>query len=196
MRVKVCGITRTEDALAAVAAGADALGFVFYEPSPRNVTVEQAKAIVAALPPFVERVGLFVNCDAEMVNRTCKEANLSLAQIHFDASPDFYDALDVKHVKVVRARAPEDLDWYADEYRLVDAFVEEYGGQGKRIPLEWFEGRDCSRIVLAGGLNPGNVGSVLSYGFYGVDASSGLEASKGVKDHKKVEGFVRKAKGL
>ena len=196
MRVKICGITNLADALQAVAAGADALGFVFYPPSPRAVTPEETARIVAALPPFVERVGLFVNTPPQTVNQICQQAHLSLAQIHFDVDAAYLDALEVKSLPVIRARAPEDLDRFADRYRLIDAYVEGYGGEGKRLALEWFAGRDNRRVILAGGLTPDNVHQTLPYGFYGVDVSSGVEAEPGRKDPDKVEAFVRHAQGL
>lgn len=191
MRVKICGITNLEDALDAIAAGADALGFVFYEKSPRYIRPETAKEIISELPPFVERVGLFVNCDAAFVNEIMTTCQLSLAQIHFDADSKFFDALTIKYIKVVRAECKEDLDLYADEYRLVDAFVKSYGGEGKRIDPAWFEGLDCSKMILAGGLNAQNVGDMLKFGFYGVDVSSGVEKTKGKKDRMKVYNFIK-----
>ncbi len=191
MRVKICGITNLEDALDAIAAGADALGFVFYEKSPRYIRPETAKEIISELPPFVERVGLFVNCDAAFVNEIMTTCQLSLAQIHFDADSKFFDALTIKYIKVVRAECKEDLDLYADEYRLVDAFVKSYGGEGKRIDPVWFEGLDCSKMILAGGLNAQNVGDMLKFGFYGVDVSSGVEKTKGKKDRMKVYNFIK-----
>ena len=194
MRVKICGITNIKDALAAVQAGADALGFVFYEKSPRFVEPKIAKEIVKNLPPFVERVGLFVNCDAEFVNRVCQQSLMSLAQIHFEADEVFYNKLEVKHIKVVRAKHKNDSLRYKDEFRLVDAFVENYGGEGKRVKLEWFEDVDCSKIILAGGLNAKNLEELKRFDFYGVDVSSGVEISKGTKDADKMKEFIRVAK--
>jgi len=189
-RVKICGITNLEDALDSIEAGADALGFVFYEKSPRYVEPKIVKEIIDKLPPFVERVGLFVNCEAPFVNSVMHECNLSLAQIHFEASEEFYHALDVKYIKVVRAKSRDDII-KSDDYRLVDAFVEGYGGEGKRIDPTWFEGVDCSKIVLAGGLNEENVVDMLKYGFYGVDVSSSVESLKGKKDRIKVSNFIK-----
>ena len=196
MRVKICGITNLEDALHAVACGADALGFVFYEKSPRYISPEDAADIIAQLPPFVERVGLFVNETAEDVNRIALQSGISLAQIHFEVDEAYLDALRIKSIPVVRARSAEDIETFSDRYRLIDAFCEAYGGSGKRLNLEWFEGVECSNIILAGGLNPENVGEVKPYGFYGVDVSSGTEAQKGKKDPDKVERFIRNAKSI
>jgi len=196
LRVKICGITNLEDALIAIEAGADALGFVFYEKSPRFIEPKKAKEIIEKLPPFIERVGLFVNVDADFVNRVCFDTNISLAQIHFEADSEFYKNLKVKHIKVVRVKSKEDILKYESEYRLVDAYVQEYGGSGKRVNLDWFKDVDCSKIILAGGLNSQNIDSVKGYGFYGVDVSSGVEAKKGKKDFKKVYEFVKKAKTI
>ena len=192
-RVKICGITNLEDALVAIEAGADALGFVFYEKSPRFVTPVVVKEIVDKLPPFIERVGLFVNCEADVVNQTMRDCNLSLAQIHFDASDEFYNALEVKYIKVIRAKSKEDI-LNSSNYRLVDAFVESYGGEGKRVNPSWFEGVDCSKIILAGGLDVGNVAKMSEFGFYGVDVSSSVEETKGKKDRIKVSNFIKEVK--
>jgi len=196
LRVKICGITSYEDAIVAIDAGADALGFVFYEKSPRNVSLSQAKAIIKKLPPFVEKVALFVNESPQTINFTCKEVRATLAQIHFEADEAFYNALEVPFIKVVRAAKKEDLSLYDDEYRLVDAYCESYGGSGKRLNLEWFDEVDCSKIILAGGLSPQNISEVKRYGFYGVDVSSGVELSKGKKDPTKVMDFIQNAKSL
>lgn len=194
MRVKICGITNLEDALVAIDAGADALGFVFYPQSPRYISPEAAKEVISQLPPFVEKVGLFVNETADTIRSVCLETGCTLAQIHFDVDETFYEQLGFPALRVIRAKSAEDVARYASRYRLVDAYCEEYGGSGKRLNIEWFEGVDCSRIILAGGLDPENVAALRPYGFYGVDVSSGVEASKGKKEPGKVRSFIRKAK--
>ncbi len=194
MKAKICGLTNLEDALIACEVGADALGFVFYEKSPRAVTKEQVKSICKALPPFVKRVGLFVNVKPSFVDEVCDYCGLDLAQIHFEASDEFFESLKTPYIRVVRATCKEDIEKYSNEYILVDAFVESYGGEGKRVALEWFEGVDCSKIILAGGLTHENLVEIRPYGFYGVDVSSGVEASKGKKDKAKVEAFVKNSK--
>jgi len=196
MRVKICGITNLRDAMHAVECGADALGFVFYNQSPRYITPKDAKHIIDRLPPFVERVGLFVNEGSETIDTVCRYTGISLAQIHFDVDAASLDAVDTKTLPVVRARSPEDIHRFSDRYRLVDAYCEAYGGSGKRLNLEWFKGVDCSKIILAGGLTPDNVAEVKVYGFYGVDVSSGVESVKGKKDHTKVERFIAHAKSI
>lgn len=194
MRTKICGITSYEDAMTAIEAGADALGFVFYPPSPRYIAPEDAAKIISHLPPFIEKVALFVNEAAATINAQCKTAGATLAQIHFEASQELFDALEVPYLRVIRAQSPEDVSLHSDEYRLVDAYCEAYGGAGKRLNIEWFEGVDCSKIILAGGLDPDNVAELIPYGFYGADVSSGVEASKGVKDADKVRRFISQAR--
>ena len=194
MRVKICGITSYEDAMVAIEAGADALGFVFYEKSPRYISPLDAQAIIKRLPPFVEKVGLFVNVDAQIINSYIQESGCTLAQLHFEASDEVYEQLFVPYIKVIRAQNKEDILKYSDEYRLVDAYCEAYGGAGKRLNIEWFKSTDNSKIILAGGLDASNVASLKEYGFYGVDVSSGVEVSHGKKDASKVKAFINNAK--
>jgi len=196
LRVKICGITSYEDASVAIDAGADALGFVFYKQSPRYISIKDAKELIKKLPPFIEKVALFVNESADTINFTCKEVGATLAQIHFEAENKLYTALEVPYIKVIRASKPEDILKYKDEYRFVDAYCQEYGGSGKRLNLEWFDEVDCSKIIVAGGLTPENVAEVKKYGFYGVDVSSGVEKSKGKKDPLKVMEFIKNAQSL
>ena len=194
MRSKICGITSVKDAMIAIDAGADALGFVFYEKSPRYITPKEARTIIDQLPPFIEKVALFVNEDAATIDSICQESGSTLAQLHFEASDELYNSLKTPHIKVIRAKCKEDIEKYSDEYRLIDAYCEAYGGAGKRINIEWFDEVDCSKIILAGGLNSLNVASLKKYSFYGVDVSSGVELSHGVKDAKKVQEFINNAK--
>ncbi|MRJ02226.1 MAG: phosphoribosylanthranilate isomerase [Epsilonproteobacteria bacterium] len=194
VRVKICGITNLEDALIAVEAGADALGFVFYERSPRFIEPEEAARIVEELPPFVERVGLFVEKGVDEVEEIARLSGMSLLQLHWDLDPSFLEGLTLKALPVVRAQSPDDIGKFEGEYRLVDAYVEEFGGAGKRVALEWFDGVDTSKIILAGGLTPENVAEVVRYGFYGVDVSSGVEREPGKKDPEKVRSFIQRAK--
>ena len=195
MRVKICGITSYEDAMTAIEAGADALGFVFYPGSSRYIAPENAAGIIKRLPPFVEKVGLFVNEEAGAINAAAKLSGITLIQLHFDAPASLFDMLEHPFIRVIRAKTPEDVAAHADEYRLIDAYGDAYGGMGKRLNLEWFDGVDCSRIILAGGLTPDNVAECLPYGFYALDVSSGVEMAKGKKDPEKVRAFLAKAKG-
>ncbi len=196
MRVKICGITNLKDALHAVECGADALGFVFYSKSPRYITPSAAKRIIDQLPPFVERVGLFVNEGIETIDTVCRYSDISRAQIHFDVDEESLDAIGLQTLPVVRAKSPEDLLRFKDRYRLVDAYSEAYGGTGKRLNLEWFKDVDCSKIILAGGLTPENISQVKALGFYGLDVSSGVESVKGKKDPEKVKQFITNAKSI
>jgi len=196
MKVKICGITNVNDAMHAIESGADALGFVFYERSPRYLSPDDAKIIIDQLPPFVQKVGLFVNQSAKEIEQIAYASHITLAQIHFDVEEAFLDEIAFPTLPVIRANKPEDLQRFADRYRLVDAYCEAYGGSGKRLNLEWFMERDNSRIILAGGLSPDNLSELGGYGFYGVDVSSGTEASKGIKDPDKVERFITHAKSL
>ena len=191
MRVKICGITNITDALDAINAGADALGFVFYDKSPRYIEPQKAKEIIKQLPPFVQSVGLFVNDVPSKIDFICKLSGINSAQIHFEANEQFYKSLTTKHIKVVRVQKKEDLEIYKDEYRIVDAFVESYGGEGKRINLSWFDDIDCSKIILAGGLNSSNIQELKGYNFYSLDVSSGVEQSKGIKDKNKMDEFIK-----
>ncbi len=193
MRTKICGITSYKDAMLAINAGANALGFVFYEKSPRYISKEDAKKIITQLPPFVEKVALFVNEDALTINSTCKQIGATLAQLHFEATEELCKDLELPYIKVIRAKSADDIRQDEDEYRLIDAYCEAYGGAGKRINIEWFKDVDCSKIILAGGLNPQNVAALKEYGFYGVDVSSGVEKSHGVKDATKVKDFILNA---
>ena len=196
MRVKICGITNLKDALHAVECGADALGFVFYNKSPRYITPAAAKKIIDKLPPFVERVGLFVNEGVETIDTVCRYSDISRAQIHFEVDEESLDAIGLQTLPVVRAKCPEDLSKFKDRYHLVDAYSEAYGGTGKRLNLEWFNNIDCSKMILAGGLTPENVSQVKQLGFYGVDVSSGVESIKGKKNPEKVKQFILNAKSL
>ncbi|AXH15444.1 phosphoribosylanthranilate isomerase [Malaciobacter mytili] len=193
MRIKICGITNLEDALDAINAGADALGFVFYEKSPRYIEVKKAKEIVDKLPPFIQTVGLFVNESSKHINDICHLTNMQLAQIIDDEDNTEFDNLNIKYIEVIRANCKEDLEDLDENYYLVDAFVEGFGGAGKRVALEWFKDVDCSKLILAGGLTASNLKELKGYNFYGIDVSSGVEASKGKKDKEKMKEFVKAA---
>lgn len=193
MRIKICGITNLEDALNAIEAGADALGFVFYEKSPRYINPTEAKKIIDKLPPFVQSVGLFVNMYAAQIDFTARISGIDIAQIHFEADAKFYESLQTRHIEVIRVKEKSDLENLdSSKYYLVDAFVDSYGGEGKRIALEWFEKIDCSNLIIAGGLNAQNLHELKGLNFYGVDVSSGVEESKGKKSREKMTQFVNK----
>lgn len=196
--VKICGITRVEDALAAAHAGAHAVGMIFYAKSPRLVTTAAAAAIVQALPPFVMPVALFVDPSAADVQRVVREAAPQLLQFHGDEAPDFCRRFGVPYIKAVRMRAGVDLLQYTRQYPdakgfLLDAFVEgNHGGTGSAFDWGMIP-RDFPRpLILAGGLHPGNVGeAVRRVRPWAVDVSSGVESAKGIKDAAKVAAFIR-----
>lgn len=193
MRIKICGITNLQDALDAIDAGADALGFVFYEKSPRFVEPMQAKKIVEALPPFIQSVGLFVNESSKHINDICKIAKMNLAQIIDDDNITEVENLEYKHILVARIKTKEDLQNIQNEFILVDAFVEGFGGAGKRIDKTLFKNIDTSKMVIAGGLTSSNLKDLEEFNFYGFDVSSGVEASKGKKDKNKMIDFIKAA---
>ncbi len=191
MKIKICGITNLQDALDAVEAGADALGFVFYKKSPRYINPFIAKEIIKKLPPFMQIVGLFVNENSSFINQTCTDANIQLAQIIDDDNYTNFDSLNYRYIRVIRALKKEDIILNKSEYVLVDAFVESFGGAGKRVNLDWFENIDCSKIVLAGGLTKDNLNELKGLNFYAVDVSSAVEVSKGKKDKQKMINFIK-----
>jgi phosphoribosylanthranilate isomerase len=193
-KVKICGLTNLEDALFAANSGADALGFVFYKQSPRYVSPETVTQILKQLPPFVKTFGLFVNEAKGFIEDTIISTGLNAAQIHFDVSQTFLNDLKVPAIGVIRAKSSDDVHKFANAYKIIDSFCECYGGSGKRLNLEWFENVDCSKIILAGGLNPQNVAQACRLGFYGVDVSSGVESMPGKKDLTKVKQFIDNAK--
>ncbi|RXK01252.1 N-(5'-phosphoribosyl)anthranilate isomerase [Arcobacter sp. CECT 8986] len=196
MRVKICGITNLQDALDAIDAGVNALGFVFYEKSPRYIDPFEARQIVDLLPPFVQSVGLFVNESSKHINDICKVSNMQLAQIIDDENNTDFDNLNIKYIEVVRAKSKKDLEQLnKNSYYLIDAFVEEFGGAGKRVALEWFDNVDCSKFILAGGLTSANLKELKDYNFFAVDVSSGVEKSKGKKDKEKMKEFIKSANG-
>ncbi|MDR0665926.1 MAG: phosphoribosylanthranilate isomerase [Campylobacteraceae bacterium] len=194
MRVKICGITNYEDAMLCVKHGADAVGFIFYPKSPRFISVNNAKNISLKLPPLITKTGVFVNESAQIINAVCKEAKIDLAQIHFDADDDLLSKLEIPFIRVVRVKEREDVHKFASTYRIVDTFVQNYGGEGKSVDLSWFDGVDCSKIILAGGININALEKIKRFGFYGVDVNSGVELSYGKKDIQKTIDFIRSAK--
>ncbi|WP_454731906.1 MULTISPECIES: phosphoribosylanthranilate isomerase [Cupriavidus] len=215
-RVKICGLTREEDVRAAVDAGADAIGMVFYPGSPRCVDVARAAALAEAAGPFVSVVGLFVNADAEEIAHVAERVPLTLLQFHGDETPEACtlaaQRCRLPFLRAARVRAGLDLVEFANLHHdaaalLLDAFVEGYGGGGHvfdwtLIPPAWLPpvhnptASAAPRIVLSGGLNAQNVaGAIERVRPYAVDVSSGVEAAKGVKDHARIAAFVRAVRG-
>lgn len=187
--------------MTAVEAGADALGFVFYDKSPRCIAPENAAEIIRALPPFVTVVGLFVNADIEMLNSTAERCGLDLVQLHGDETPEFCSMVNRRVIKVFRVKDGQSLDPIKDYHvagYLLDAYSPQvYGGSG--LTFNWDIARDAKKfgpVILAGGLTPDNVRqAVETVEPYAVDVSSGVEASPGKKDPVKVKLFIENAKG-
>ncbi|HKB59953.1 MAG TPA: phosphoribosylanthranilate isomerase [Gallionellaceae bacterium] len=202
-RIKICGITRVEDALAAAACGADAIGLVFHEKSPRYVTVRQAARLAAALPPFVTAVGLFVNVSADFVHAVLEEVPLGVLQFHGDEPPEFCSSFEQPYIKAIRVREGVDLVQCASRYAgaqglLLDAWVEGVpGGTGHSFDWELIPRDLPLPVILSGGLNPANVADgVRAVRPYAVDVSSGVEAAKGIKDAAKIAAFIKEVKDV
>ncbi len=201
VRVKICGITRLQDALFAVNAGADALGFVFYEKSPRHVSAAQAAALGATLPPFVTSVGLFVDAPAEFVDGVLALAPLDLLQFHGDESPEYCASFGKPYIKAVRVTRETDLlkcaaDFATARGLLLDAYVPGVpGGTGESFDWNLIPPQLPKAVILSGGLSPANVAeAVRQVRPWAVDVSSGVEASKGIKDTGLIAQFITKAK--
>jgi phosphoribosylanthranilate isomerase len=199
IRVKICGITSLEDALVAAEAGADALGFVF-APSPRRVTPEQVREMVHHLPPFVIKVGVFVDSPLQEVQETLSFCGLHLAQLHGQEPPDYCQALYSRAIKSFRVRDAaflERLPAYRAAAFLLEGHSDKgYGGTG--AGFDWglaLKAKEHGRIILSGGLTPENVADAVGrVGPYAVDTSSGVEAEVGTKDPEKVRAFIRTAR--
>jgi phosphoribosylanthranilate isomerase len=199
--VKICGITNVADGIAAAEAGADAIGLMFYEASPRNVSLQAAAQIARELPPYLIKVGVFVNATEEVVMRAIGECGLNIAQFHGAETPEFCALFPVMSVKAFRIRDADSLkslpDYHTDAW-LLDAYSsDKLGGTGERFNWDLaLEAKNLGRpIFLAGGLTPGNVADAVRYVQpYAVDVSSGVESAPGKKDPEKVRAFVKAAK--
>ena len=202
IKVKICGITNIDDALHAVACGADALGFVFYAKSPRCLTPEAAKEIIAALPPFVTTVGLFVNENPTRIRDVTAYCGLDVLQLHGEETPQDCLLLPRRVVKALRVKDEGSLKllgYYPVSGLLLDSWVPgSYGGTGQCFNWNFASmAAKTYQIILAGGLTPENVAeAVQTVHPYGVDVSSGVENAPGCKDPAKVKAFIRNAKGL
>lgn len=200
-RVKICGLRRAEHVHAAVVAGADALGFVFYPPSPRAVAPEDVAELVALVPPFVQTVGLVVNPNPAELEQWVQCSGVDMLQFHGDETPEFCHQVSqqagVPFFKAIRMKPGLDLEaelpeWHAARGILLDAWHPELpGGTGKQFDWAKVPERWRSRIILAGGLTPGNVGEAIrTVQPYAVDVSGGVEAEKGVKDTARIQAFL------
>ena len=200
-RIKICGITREQDLQAVASCGADAIGLVFYEKSPRHVALQQAVQLARAVPPFVTVVGLFVNPSAEQVREVLAQVSLDVLQFHGEEAPEFCAQFGRPYLKAIRVRDGVDLvqcaALYADaQGLLLDAYVEgTHGGTGAVFEWSLIPEALRPRIILSGGLDSSNVGAAISVVHpYAVDVSSGVEASKGIKDAAKVAAFINEVK--
>ena len=195
-RIKICGITREEDARGAVDLGADALGFVFYPPSPRYLTAARAAELVRQVPPFVTAVGLFVNAEAAAVERVLDSVPLQLLQFHGDEDGAYCRQFGRPYIKAARMRPGIDLLEYAASFPdacglLLDAYVEAYGGAGQVFDWRLIPDGLPLPLVLSGGLDASNVeAAVRAVRPWAVDVSSGVECCKGIKDARKIAAFI------
>lgn len=196
-KIKICGITNKKDAEAAVHNGADALGFIFYKESPRCVTVEIASKISREMPPFVKKVGVFVNENSNIVNRIASTAGLDLLQFNGDEQPDYFKNLNRPYIKAFRIKdrkSLDEIDKFDVPYVLLDSYGKnEYGGTGKSFDWNLIRNQIYKNkyVILSGGLNPENVGSAIEQiNPYAVDVASGVEGSPGKKDHVKMKNFI------
>src|SRR3989338_7241461 len=195
-KIKICGITNSEDALAAVKYGADALGFVFYKKSPRYVEISKAHEIISHLPAFIPTVGVFVNETFENIQKTVDECGIGIVQLHGDEDEKFcskFRTKIIKSVKVSDEKSIEKIKEYKVSAFLLDAFSEEIpGGTGKTFNWDLaVRAKKYGRIILAGGVNPENVkDAILKVNPYAVDVSSGVESKPGKKDYEKMRRFI------
>ncbi len=202
VRVKICGITNLDDALAAVDFGADALGFVFFRESPRFIPSEMAASIIRRLPPFVSAVGVFVNEQREKIESVAAETGIDAIQLHGDESPSSC-IFPRRVIKAIRVKTLQSLDPLMDYQGIVSAFLldaytpDAFGGSGRMFNWDIASyAKQFGRIILAGGLNSDNVADAVSRVMpYGVDVSSGVEAHKGKKDRARMKRFIERAKG-
>jgi phosphoribosylanthranilate isomerase len=197
-RVKICGITRVEDARAAIAAGCDAIGLVFYSPSARHVNLETAAEIVAGIPPFVSAVGLFVDAEPEQINAVLTHVRLDMLQFHGNETPEQCNLYDVPYMKAIRVKTGTNLLQYAEQFKqaralLLDAFIEGVpGGTGQIFDWNIIPESLPLPVVLAGGLTAENVtAAIRQVQPYAVDVSGGVEINKGIKDAAKIAAFMR-----
>ena len=203
VRVKVCGITRSEDAIAAVQCGADAIGFVFWPHSARYIDPESARRIAEVIPPFICTVGVYVDPDAAWVEETARAAKLNLLQFHGDESPEFCNQFPQPYIKAIRVKPDTDLLQYAQRYGaakglLLDTYAADMpGGTGHAFDWQLIPQQLSLPLILSGGLNPDNVARAIKQTQpWAVDVSSGVEASKGIKDKKKIIAFMQGVKQL
>ncbi len=202
VKVKICGITNYDDAMAAVEMGADLLGFNFYPKSSRYIKPAEAVKVINKLPAFVETAGVFVNSPYDNIREIKQLCQLNWVQFHGDEKPEFcqdFSSLNIKTMKAIRVKDQSDIekvnDFYTDAI-LLDAFdPDKYGGTG--ITFDWnIIGHINKRVFLAGGINPDNAAAAIELGVYGIDICSGVESEPGKKDHKKMKQLFENIKYL
>lgn len=201
VRVKICGITRPQDALAAARLGADAIGLVFYPDSPRAVTIETAKAIIKVLPPFITKTGLFVNATPDEIHKVLDAIDLDVLQFHGNEEPEQCAGYPKPFIKAVRMQDNVDLNTAARRYAdasalLLDTYVEGlHGGTGQVFDWSRIPANTNKPLILAGGLTPANVAAAIrQVRPYAVDVSGGVESAKGIKDAGKITEFIREVR--
>lgn len=202
-RIKICGITREQDVLAVAHSGADALGLVFYEKSPRHVSVRQAAQLACAVPPFVTMVGLFVNPSVAYVREVLAKVSLDVLQFHGEESPEFCAQFGKSYLKAIRVKPGVDLIQCASRYAsaqglLLDAYIEgTQGGTGESFDWSLIPRDLPLPVILSGGLHAGNVAQAIrQVRPYAVDVSSGVEVAKGIKDAARVAAFIKEVKRI
>lgn len=200
-RVKICGITRVEDIKCCELHGVDALGFVFVDSSPRSITIDQAKALVASVPPFIQTVGLFMNDSSDFIGAVLNQVPLNLLQFHGDESSPFCESFNVDYIKAVPMGGGVDPSDYAAQYPNCKGFLldshglGQSGGSGGTFDWQSIPENLSKPVILAGGLTTENVASAIKQVKpYAVDVSSGVEAAKGIKDQEKIAAFIRGVK--
>lgn len=200
-RIKVCGLTRVEDVQAAVAAGVDAIGLVFYPESPRHVTIAQAVTLCREIPPFVTIVGLFVNASRAEVHRVVESVPLNLLQFHGDETVDQCEGFGLPYLRAARVRPGVDLLEFASQFPsaralLLDTWTPAYGGSGESFDWSLVPASCPLPVILSGGLTPNNVAEAIrQVRPVAVDVSSGVESAKGIKDAAKIRAFVSAVRG-
>ncbi len=202
-RIKICGITRVQDVQAVASSGADALGLVFYDKSPRYVTLQQAAQLAAAIPPFVMLVGLFVNPAKDEVREVLRQVPLDVLQFHGEEEPEFCAQFGRPYWKAIRVKPGVNLLQCAARYKaaqglLLDAFIEgTHGGTGASFDWNLIPHDLPLPVILSGGLHAGNVAEAIKQVRpYAVDVSSGVEAAKGIKDAAKISAFINEVKRI
>ena len=197
IKVKICGTTSLKDAFLAVENGADAIGFIFYKMSPRNISQKEAKEIILQLPPFIETVGVFVNETSDKINRIAEQCKLNSIQLHGEESPALCRRVKRKVIKAFRVKNADSLKSIAS-YDVSGFLLDSYNGGSKGGTGQVFDWNLALRVkkqgpvILAGGLNPYNVFTAIHrVKPYGVDVCSGVENSPGIKDHEKIREFIK-----